>query len=383
MNIRKDINSLSEAELLAFRQALSALQNEASGENYQYLAGLHGLPNPSNCPHHLPEFLPWHRLYLNHFERSLQRHNPSITLPYWNWASDKSITEGIPEILKSTTFINSQGVEESNPLFQAAVEFENRTTSRNPSSSSDLQFLANQVDVAKEEKQFFSPQSDSDFTSALEMPHDWLHGWVGNDMGIIAYSAFDPIFWLHHCNVDRFWAEWQVANPNVVISEELLAVTLPVYSQRIGDTLDFKSLGVTYDTLQAPLEPGLFSPLTEEARLESALPIRQKRVLLLVGGLQMRQSTFELRFFVNKEGEFEPATDAEGFAGSIFILGMASARNPRGFMGEFKRVVDLTQALNSLGDSQVESLSVRGFDQDGNLVSVEKIAPQLRFKVKN
>lgn len=27
-------------------------------------------------------------------------------------------------------------------------------------------------------------------------------------------SAFDPIFWLHHCNVDRLWAIWAALNPN-------------------------------------------------------------------------------------------------------------------------------------------------------------------------
>ena len=28
-------------------------------------------------------------------------------------------------------------------------------------------------------------------------------------------SPNDPVFFLHHCNVDRIWADWQSANPTV------------------------------------------------------------------------------------------------------------------------------------------------------------------------
>lgn len=28
-------------------------------------------------------------------------------------------------------------------------------------------------------------------------------------MSIQEYAAFDPIFWVHHANVDRLWASWQ------------------------------------------------------------------------------------------------------------------------------------------------------------------------------
>ncbi|KAF5988305.1 di-copper centre-containing protein [Fusarium bulbicola] len=54
--------------------------------------------------------------------------------------------------------------------------------------------------------------------------HDSLHSWcgggtirVGNDntflngqMSDPAVAAFDPIFWLHHCNIDRLFAMWQI-----------------------------------------------------------------------------------------------------------------------------------------------------------------------------
>ncbi len=36
-----------------------------------------------------------------------------------------------------------------------------------------------------------------------------------------ATAARDPIFWLHHANVDRIWAEWQVNFPGRTPSESL------------------------------------------------------------------------------------------------------------------------------------------------------------------
>ncbi len=39
-------------------------------------------------------------------------------------------------------------------------------------------------------------------------PHGSIHGAIGEDMGAVPRSARDPIFWLHHANIDRLWAVW-------------------------------------------------------------------------------------------------------------------------------------------------------------------------------
>jgi tyrosinase len=31
-------------------------------------------------------------------------------------------------------------------------------------------------------------------------------------------AAFDPVFWLHHANVDRLFAMWQALNPDSYIT---------------------------------------------------------------------------------------------------------------------------------------------------------------------
>lgn len=52
--------------------------------------------------------------------------------------------------------------------------------------------------------------------------HNVVHPWVGGvdetrlsggTMTINSASPNDPVFFLHHANVDRVWAEWQAANP--------------------------------------------------------------------------------------------------------------------------------------------------------------------------
>ena len=53
---------------------------------------------------------------------------------------------------------------------------------------------------------------------SLESVHDTIHNTVGSSgpghMTNAAYSAFDPVFWLLHTNIDRMTAMWQALNPD-------------------------------------------------------------------------------------------------------------------------------------------------------------------------
>ena len=57
---------------------------------------------------------------------------------------------------------------------------------------------------------------DADTKGLLEGGiHDEIHfavggaiGDVGGAMSDVPTAAFDPIFWVHHSNIDRLWAEW-------------------------------------------------------------------------------------------------------------------------------------------------------------------------------
>lgn len=43
--------------------------------------------------------------------------------------------------------------------------------------------------------------------------HNRVHSWIGGAMGPMS-SPNDPVFFLHHCNVDRLWAQWWSDDPS-------------------------------------------------------------------------------------------------------------------------------------------------------------------------
>ena len=56
--------------------------------------------------------------------------------------------------------------------------------------------------------------------SSIEVVHDSVHEAIGGTGGHMAYpdiAGFDPIFFLHHANVDRLVAIWQACHPDVWI----------------------------------------------------------------------------------------------------------------------------------------------------------------------
>lgn len=91
-------------------------------------------------------------------------------------------------------------------------------------------------------------------------------------------SPNDPVFWLHHCNIDRLWAEWQRENPgenyrppsgtpNVVAGHGLDDPMPPWESEATPPTprsvLDHHALGYTYDN-EEPEAPEVV-PITLDA----------------------------------------------------------------------------------------------------------------------
>ncbi|KAI5777171.1 hypothetical protein EDC01DRAFT_429778 [Geopyxis carbonaria] len=117
----------------------------------------------------------------------------------------------------------------------------------------------------------WTPNGVSSDYDSLEAIHDWLHGAVGGDMGSVAHAAFDPIFMLHHTNVDRLGALWQALHPKLAKSWETFegdsstfwtegtkeSPTTPLIPFRRAkeeywntiDTRDFTRFGYTYPEL--------------------------------------------------------------------------------------------------------------------------------------
>ena len=47
-----------------------------------------------------------------------------------------------------------------------------------------------------------------------------LIGGQNGHMSSVPVAAFDPIFWLHHCQIDRWFAIWQAVHPNSWMSND-------------------------------------------------------------------------------------------------------------------------------------------------------------------
>lgn len=88
---------------------------------------------------------------------------------------------------------------------------------------------------------WFEDQSNTTYDS-LESLHDTIHNIAGGSSGHMAYipfSAFDPIFFLHHANVDRLFAMWQALYPTSWI--EPTPASMISYTTYAGQIQDSKT----------------------------------------------------------------------------------------------------------------------------------------------
>jgi tyrosinase len=160
---------------------------------------------PHTSPFSNEDFLPWHRMYLYYFEAIIRdvSGDKSFTLPYWNYSTPDPATHGVipPEFTKK-----------NDPLF-ASLYVENRNPGINMGQPIDKGQPAGTLGTTSLAECFYDPTGGvhPGFCNALDFGlHGVVHVLVGDlkNMGSVPWSAQDPIFWLHHCNVDRLWASW-------------------------------------------------------------------------------------------------------------------------------------------------------------------------------
>ncbi|KAJ2906455.1 Di-copper centre-containing protein [Zalerion maritima] len=212
------------------------------------------------CPHGENLFSTWHRPMVAVFEQILAGHIQRIAeeyngtnseeyqkaadewrLPYWDWAQDSKVPSS-----STTKTITVNGPEGSttipNPLYE--YKFQNHPYPSNifPSSNRLIKYsetkrcvdsngnsnplsansrlegaaasLRDQVyDVFTRITEFDTMASTGGSSSSFESPHNTIHVFGGcasaGSLYYVSTSAFDPLFMLHHCNIDRLIAIWQ------------------------------------------------------------------------------------------------------------------------------------------------------------------------------
>jgi plastocyanin len=211
--VRRNVHNLDPAgpELTAYANAIEAMQALPNTDplSWAYQANMHGtwfsppppepapspgseLPGWSTCEHFNLFFWPWHRMYLYWFERIIREMSGDATfaLPYWDYSDS------------SQRVLPAPFRDPSSPLFVAERDPDvNNGIAPGPG----LDFIFDHCSGLA--------QTVFDFASGgiESTPHGQVHVWVagaGGLMGGFDTAGRDPIFWLHHSNIDRLWESW-------------------------------------------------------------------------------------------------------------------------------------------------------------------------------
>jgi tyrosinase len=247
---------VEHADIAALREAYARIQAFSASDNrsWIYWGEYHGF-NRYDCWHHARTgpggsvfpydlFLPWHRAYLHSFEQILRDQNPGAILPWWDWTSPRSHQQGIP-----TAFAEPEAGGQENPLASGPMPAMGdlpSMTQPDPALGPGLHSIGYLLGLA----------SYVDFSNQLQNIHDAVHVWVGGDMGSIPTSAFDPIFYSHHCMIDRLWYLWQLRHGPANIPANYLDKVLAPFPFTVQQVLDVRSLGYDYGSSVAASASG-------------------------------------------------------------------------------------------------------------------------------
>jgi len=249
---RRDVWKLKQSDdewdpiLLWYSKAVAEMQKRPITEplSWRYQAAIHDyrrdrdpfaqpnedMPSDSDqkqfwkqCQHFSWFFLPWHRMYLAYFEQivadTIVRMDgpPGWALPYWNYSDPKN-----PDARK----LPPAFIAKKRPDGAAnALRVENRLYGNDGSviaddDDVDISCLNEPSYTAAEtggNPGFGGPKTrfnhNSGTVGLLEAtPHGNMHMVVNGWMGSFLTAGLDPIFWLHHSNIDRLWVVWRKRN---------------------------------------------------------------------------------------------------------------------------------------------------------------------------
>ena len=197
--VRRNVGRMDASDpiLVSYRKAIKAMRAlpATNPVSWAYQAAIHGTLNGppltswNTCEHGTDFFWSWHRMYLYWFERIVRKMcgDPCWALPYWDWApgSDLHLPAPFRDPASELYTVNRD----------AAIN--NGTGSLNPIA----------VDITSS----FAFPNFLNANGSIQGPHGSVHIEVGGFTGWmrdVATAAQDPIFYVHHSNVDRQWNLW-------------------------------------------------------------------------------------------------------------------------------------------------------------------------------
>ena len=224
LRTRKNVMSTAaQSDLASLSKGVAAMKklfgdNPKDPRGWVSQAFIHGnCTRFTSCQHGNWYFPPWHRSFVYYFEQLIQffSGDNSFALPYWDWS--RTIT--VP-----ASFYGSGNPLDDDISLRPQCGSSAPTAGRGVSQTTP--FSQADLDNYVGPRKINEIQSNPDYATygganrgagALEVtPHNFIHRWVGGieDGGrkvsnmVQTYSPTDPIFWMHHCNLDRLYSNW-------------------------------------------------------------------------------------------------------------------------------------------------------------------------------
>lgn len=249
VRIRKEWHSLSAEDKAAYAAAIQVmkLRSETTKTSWLYQANMHGYPPNSNlcaaptappqtawatCEHGTFFFLAWHRMYLHYFEQIVQEAarealgNPDyvFNLPYWDYENPEygQLPEEfrVPPQPTNALYVEQRlencndGSECVSPSVGSATEALDRIPFCNCPTGEACPGCTQNLSPRQAFGSQYTPvpqHGARTFGELESQPHNVVHDAIGGNtgwMGDVDCAARDPIFWLHHSNIDRLWQVW-------------------------------------------------------------------------------------------------------------------------------------------------------------------------------
>jgi len=229
MTVRQRASAIGPAEQQRYTTVLTDLINSGA---YGDLVRIHGDmrhdQHGSMGAAGVQRFLPWHRDFLLKLEQQMQAIDGAAFIPYWRWSTDRVAPPWLANFMPSVAVPGRR-----NPL----------QVRRHIGRHGQLP-LAVDVDALVNDTSL----SYTEFTSQLESFHNDVHNYVGGTMGNIMISPADPLFWLHHAEVDRLWSIWQGQPANAGKTPTLTGpdLTLDPWPETAPQVLSIATLNYSY-----------------------------------------------------------------------------------------------------------------------------------------
>ncbi|SMR48891.1 unnamed protein product [Zymoseptoria tritici ST99CH_3D1] len=222
---RRSWSSLSSDEKLAYINADKCLMNTPAQ---------HGIPGAvsvwdeiqyahirnMNWIHGVGQFLLWHRYYVTVYERLMQQHcGWTGGVPYWRISTDADNILASP-IWDTTTGLGGNGAFGNGcitdgPFVNTTLRFHDDGTAgepycitRNINAETYRGSVQGEIDSCMQSQDF--AQAHACYENTV---HASAHQGTGGVMADALTAPGDPIFFLHHTNLDRLFWEWQQTNP--------------------------------------------------------------------------------------------------------------------------------------------------------------------------